>query len=227
MSQSGRALGARLPRLASMRFRQAALTATLVVALAVSTVPASGAAESKIEPRRTGQPSFAPPTGTTPIVGVQFHGIWSDRPPAVRQRILSQLAAAGVKYVRLDISWARLQPRGPFTLDLQYGVPETDRRIREIADHGMRTLLMLHWAPAWSSGSQGQEVGGVGRYRRTLPGGEGAEAGEEVPVVGGCARRGGQGHQDVAHLPAPPVILLISPGGTSWTCAFSSRFLTM
>jgi polysaccharide biosynthesis protein PslG len=136
-----------------MNFRQAVLAAMVVGAMTVSTVPASGAAGSKVEPWRTGQPSFTPPAGTTPIVGVQFHGIWSDRPPAVRHRILSELAAAGVKYVRLDISWASLQPRGPFTLDLQYGVPETDRRIREIADHGMRTLMMLHWAPAWSSGT--------------------------------------------------------------------------
>ena len=153
MYQSGRARGARIPRLACMNFRQAVLAAMVVGAMTVSTVPASGEAGSKVDPWRTGQPSFTPPAGTTPIVGVQFHGVWSDRPPAVRDRILSELAAAGVKYVRLDISWASLQPRGPFTLDLQYGVPETDRRIREIADHGMRTLLMLHWAPAWSSGT--------------------------------------------------------------------------
>lgn len=104
-------------------------------------------------PWAQGDPTFAPPAKTPPIVGVNYHGIWPDVTEAERAVMLDDFAEAGIRWVRLDISWAMLQPNGPDSYDIADGVARLDRRIDEIAAHGMRTLLLLYWAPSWSTGT--------------------------------------------------------------------------
>lgn len=96
--------------------------------------------------------NFSPPEHTTPIVGVQYHGVWDDHDPATRRRILDDLAAAGVRYVRMDVAWGALQPE-PGTFDLAGGVADVDARMAEIAARDMKVLLLFHWAPRWASGT--------------------------------------------------------------------------
>lgn len=133
---------------------QRSLTSVLVgIVLTLTTVVAPArAANDLTQPWTPGEPVFTAPSGTTPIVGVAYHGIWGDRTAAVRQRLLDELAGAGVQYVRLDVAWASLQPTSPTKVD-RNAVTMTDQRIAEIAAHGMRTLLLLHWPPIWSSGT--------------------------------------------------------------------------
>lgn len=102
---------------------------------------------------QTGDPTFTPPTRKPAIQGVVYHGVWSDHTDSVRARILDDLAAGGVKYVRMDISWAQIQPTGPGSYDMAYAVPMIDQRLAEITARGMKALLLFHWAPAWSSGT--------------------------------------------------------------------------
>jgi aryl-phospho-beta-D-glucosidase BglC (GH1 family) len=111
------------------------------------------AAATTPAPWQTGEPAFTPPTGRTPIIGAQYHGVWADHTDAVRARIFDELAATGVNTVRLDISWAMLQPSGPGSYDMSWGVPLIDKRLQEISDHGMKALLLVYWAPQWSSGT--------------------------------------------------------------------------
>lgn len=101
-----------------------------------------------------GDPVFAPPAATTPIVGVQYHGVWDDHTPAKRRAVLDAMADAGVKYVRMDVAWADLQPRpGAAALGDSPQTAEADERLAEISDRGMQTLLIVHWPPRWSSGT--------------------------------------------------------------------------
>ena len=71
----------------------------------------------------------------------------------IRAEQLDTLQAAGTKWVRIDQAWAQLQPNGPDSYDTNWGVPRLDLRIREATEHGMKVMLMLYWAPEWSSGT--------------------------------------------------------------------------
>ena len=94
-----------------------------------------------------------PIIGSPQIRGVAYHGMWTSRTDADRAAILDAIAASGVGWVRLDVGWGTLQPdpQGGFTGE---GVEQLDTRLREISERGLSTLVMLWWAPAWSSGTE-------------------------------------------------------------------------
>jgi hypothetical protein len=81
--------------------------------------------------------------------------MWASRDAAARAAILDQLAASGIGWVRMDVAWKDLQPDAPGEFDPE-GVAELDRRLGEIADRGLKTLVMFWWAPSWSSGTTEQ-----------------------------------------------------------------------
>lgn len=93
------------------------------------------------------------PSSAPPIVGVNYHGLWWDMTPSRRAAVLDKLAATGTTWVRLDVSWAMLQPDGPHLFDHGYGVPRIEQVLDEIDARGMSTLMMLYWPPKWSSGT--------------------------------------------------------------------------
>ena len=120
--------------------------------------PATG----EVSPWRQGDPQFTPPSGTTPLVGVQYHGVWDDHTPDKRRAVLDAMAEAGVRYLRMDVAWADLQPRpGDDALGDSPETTEADERLAEISARGMKTLLIVHWAPRWSTGTS--EKNGVPR----------------------------------------------------------------
>lgn len=131
------------------------LAVTLVVPAtgitAAATLPAVGG--PVVAPWRDGEPVFRQPRGTPAIVGANYHGMWQDMTDDVRAGVLDRLAAAGVDSVRLDISWEMLQPTSRNSYDMGWGVPRIDQRIAEITSRGMKVLLLLYWAPQWSSGT--------------------------------------------------------------------------
>ncbi len=109
----------------------------------------------------SGDPVFEPISVRPDVVGVNYHGMWTENTDSVRAAILDRLAAAGVRSVRLDVSWDSLQPSGPDGYDLGGGVARLDTRLAEITARGMTATVMLYWAPRWAtatgSGSKGEE----------------------------------------------------------------------
>jgi polysaccharide biosynthesis protein PslG len=98
------------------------------------------------------------PSDLRPQVGVQFHGMWSAYSDDERARFLDQLAEAGGTWVRLDVSWAMLQPEGPDEFDTGWGVPFVDRVIDMITERGLQPLVMLWLTPAWANDDAGERV---------------------------------------------------------------------
>jgi len=88
-----------------------------------------------------------------PEIGVQFHGMWADYTDAQRHEVLDRYEAIGVRAVRLDVSWAMLQPLGP-EYD-PWGVSFVDNVIDMINSHGMTALVTLWLTPPWANGDQG------------------------------------------------------------------------
>lgn len=97
------------------------------------------------------------PSPRVPDLGVQFHGLWSHYDRAKRAAVLDRIARSGARWVRLDLSWAMIQPRrGSF--DLEWGVPLVDEVLAQAKRRGLRVLVMFWLTPAWANGGAGERV---------------------------------------------------------------------
>ena len=130
-----------MPRL-PLRLLLALLSTALVGSVALPAGPASAAETSS----------------QRPAFGAQFHGMWSSYDDAGRARYLDQMAAAGATWVRLDVSWAMLQPTSRDNYDLKWGVPFVDRVVNMITARGLKPLVTLWLTPAWANGGAGSRA---------------------------------------------------------------------
>ncbi|MEX1907599.1 cellulase family glycosylhydrolase [Janibacter sp. Y6] len=128
-------------------------------------------------PKPTATPSpaviSAPAAGTTnprPALGVQYHGMWSDQTPATRAKVLDQLAANGSEWVRIDVSWAMIEPKHQ-QYDMQWGVPFVDTVLKEVEDRGLKAMVTFWLTPDWASYGKGE------RYAPRYPTAYGRAAG--------------------------------------------------
>ncbi len=93
---------------------------------------------------------------SSPVVGVQFHGLWSDYDDRSRTDVLRTLADSGVRSVRIDISWAALEPRRG-----RYDPAETalvDRVLDQAVAAGLEPLVMVWLTPSWANGGAGDRA---------------------------------------------------------------------
>lgn len=97
------------------------------------------------------------PAKAGPEFGAQFHGMWSSYTDAQRDQVLSTMAANGVKSVRIDVSWAMLQPTGPGSYDA-WGVGFVDSVINRAHAHGLDPIVTLWLTPAWANGGAGEHA---------------------------------------------------------------------
>lgn len=83
-------------------------------------------------------------------VGVQTHLMWSNVGPTERDRQLDLAAAAAAHIIRVDVSWASLQPdaRGHWS---SWELRRLDATIAAARARGIRLLLMLWETPCWAS----------------------------------------------------------------------------
>jgi hypothetical protein len=95
----------------------------------------------------------------TPAFGVQFHGMWSSYTDAQREDVLAKLAAAHVQWIRLDVSWAMLQPNGPASPDpSSWGVQFVNRVINMAAEQHLKVLVTLWMTPGWANDDSGDRA---------------------------------------------------------------------
>jgi hypothetical protein len=93
--------------------------------------------------------------GGTPV-GVSFHCLWPNYDDRLRAHVLRKLAAAGITWVRMDVSWARVE-------DVEKGARNTgyvrllDRCVAMTLAHGLHPLVVVLGTPAWANGSRGSE----------------------------------------------------------------------
>jgi hypothetical protein len=98
--------------------------------------------------------SANPNLGPLPDVGVQFHGTWARYSDEERVDFLTALRDAGVTTVRIDVSWAMLEPayRGLFD---PWGVDIVDRLVEMCNDYGITPLMTLWMTPGWANNNAG------------------------------------------------------------------------
>lgn len=109
--------------------------------------------------RRHARPAVrATPTPVTPRldVGVQYTAMWQGVSDADQKAMAAQIAQSGARWVRLDVAWATLQPNGPDSYDLAWGVPKVDKAVANARAAGLEVLLTLYWAPEWATAGTGK-----------------------------------------------------------------------
>lgn len=114
-----------------------------------SSAPKRTPAPRKPSPLRNGGGSAGPE------LGVQFHGLWKQATPDRRAKVLDTLSGAGADWVRIDMSWAMLQPKGPGEFDTGWGVPHIDRVLAEANQRGLKVMVTLWQTPDWANGGKG------------------------------------------------------------------------
>lgn len=103
-------------------------------------------------------PARAVPTQRmAPDLGVQFHAMWSNYTDEQREIVLSRFAAANIHAVRIDVSWAMLQPESPTRYD-PWGVAFLDRVVTMVNRHSITPLITLWLTPGWANDNRGERV---------------------------------------------------------------------
>jgi hypothetical protein len=85
-------------------------------------------------------------------MGAQVHALWSGEKVADRDREFATLAAHGVTWVRLDVSWSMIQPDGPGRYQ-GWGVRQVDDAVGSARAHGLKVLVMFWRTPRWARSS--------------------------------------------------------------------------
>ena len=83
--------------------------------------------------------------------GVQFHAMWSQYDDRQRGQVLDTLRDSGAEWVRIDVSWAMLQPTSRDAYDA-WGVNFVDRVIAMARARGLKPLVTLWMTPKWANG---------------------------------------------------------------------------
>ncbi len=85
-----------------------------------------------------------------PARGLGFATTLANLAPAERDKRLLDMKSMGAQWVRIDLSWNRVQPDGPDRFSWQ----ETDAEVKAIGAHGLKPLLILNFTPAWARQSE-------------------------------------------------------------------------
>jgi polysaccharide biosynthesis protein PslG len=95
-------------------------------------------------------------------IGAGFHGMWQDWSWAQRLKVLNKLARAGVRWIRLDLSWCSLQQNGPRDHQSWF-VNRADRIVDEARARGIKVLGLVYCTPPWAVGLR------PGRWSKASP----------------------------------------------------------
>jgi polysaccharide biosynthesis protein PslG len=141
--------------------RGTSLKRLLAVMLAVGVLTGSAAAAgSESDESR-------PPARTLRAgVGVQFHCIWPNYDDRQRRLVLDKMAAAGMKWVRIDVAWPRIEPEKG-TRDARR-IRTLERCVELAAERRLNVIGTVMGTPGWANGNAGS----------TTPPGDAADYGD-------------------------------------------------
>jgi polysaccharide biosynthesis protein PslG len=120
--------------------------------------PSRGVARAAVRSSSGGSAAEDPSGADSPRgVDCGFHGLWAIYDDRERAMVLDRLRAAGVRSVRVDLSWVMLQPDGRGSY-YRWGVDLVDHVIGMANARGIRPLMTLWLTPPWANGGAGERV---------------------------------------------------------------------
>jgi polysaccharide biosynthesis protein PslG len=90
-------------------------------------------------------------------VGVQFHGMWTDYTDAQRLAVLDKMAAAHLRWIRIDMTWAGFEERCRACVN-QWYLNRANFLVEAARARGLRVLVTLWRTPAWANSGAGELV---------------------------------------------------------------------
>lgn len=84
-----------------------------------------------------------------PEVGVQFHGCWDHYDDVLRSRVLDKIAAAGMRWIRLDVAWDGIEDTRKGARNGWY-LRTADYCVDQARARGLKVLVTLWCTPAWA-----------------------------------------------------------------------------
>lgn len=102
-------------------------------------------------------PPPPPPSGVGPAVGSQFHCNWAFYTNPDRVAVLDKLASAGVRWVRIDTSWAGIEDGYKGARNAWY-ISMVDYCVNQARARGISVLITLWMTPGWANGNAGNQV---------------------------------------------------------------------
>jgi hypothetical protein len=118
-------------------------------------------------------PTAVPSRSPTPLpaLGAHFHALWSDYTDDERRVVLDKLAAAGVRWIAIDVGWAAVESV-PGRLS-QWQINRLSRAVNLARARGLKVEVMLWRTPSWANGGLSPEVAplsadGFGRFAGML-----------------------------------------------------------
>lgn len=84
------------------------------------------------------------------IAGAVVHP-WRMASPAILERTFADLAAAGVRWARVDLRWYLVEPHGPSVASGRGDWSEMDAIVRAADRHGLQLLPIVGYSPAWTT----------------------------------------------------------------------------
>jgi polysaccharide biosynthesis protein PslG len=97
--------------------------------------------------------ALAPPAQARPaseIAGAVVHP-WRMDSPALRERTFADLAAAGVRWARVDLRWYLVEPHGPAVASGKGDWREMDAIVSAADRHGIQLLPIVGYSPSWTT----------------------------------------------------------------------------
>ena len=102
------------------------------------------------------------PDGPLPPVGAVVQAAWPTYTAQQREQVIDEAATVGLSWLRIGVSWARLQPRKPTATDDGWAytgaVAVLDSMVARAHDHGLMVHRMVNGTPNWANGAQGPKV---------------------------------------------------------------------
>jgi hypothetical protein len=93
---------------------------------------------------------LAPAATAAPTGGVQSISVSTSTSQASADAMLDRAKALGAKLIRVDVVWARVEPKASGERDAAY-LAAADRIVDGAAKRGIRTLLLVGGTPCWAS----------------------------------------------------------------------------
>lgn len=144
-----------------MRRRIAAATVVIgaLFAFVVAVAPAQNASHCRSGKCWRAIASTATKARTTsavagPAAGVNFHCMWEFYTDADRRAVLDEMAAAHIRWVRIDVSWAGIEWRHKGDWQTWYA-NRVDYCVNQAVARGLKVLLILYLTPPWANGGAG------------------------------------------------------------------------
>ena len=117
-----------------------------------TTTPTTGVPADPVSPPTPLQPS-ASAEGSA--VGVQLHGMWNDYSDAQRLAVLDKIAAAHLRWVRIDMGWSSFQDRCRSCYNSWY-LDRANFVVDGARQRGLKVLVTAWRTPGWANGGAGE-----------------------------------------------------------------------